>query len=148
MKFRTKHTPYNPQDYGFMQLDHEVSMTRQEEAAEADINVVMERFMRTGQLPQARQKQPRFGDAQGIPYDQALMIVKQAEEAFQTLPAKVRKEFYNDPAEMQKFLNDPSNDARAVELGLKEYQKPSSDDLLTDIVKNTKKDPTPSKKES
>lgn len=138
MEFRTRFTKHDTSLYSFDQGGQE-SMTRQSEAAEADINVVMERFMRTGQLPQTNHKQPRYGDAVAMPYDKALMVVKQAEEAFMSLPAKVRKEFFNDPAELESFLSDSKNDARAVELGLKEIRKPDTNQLLTEVVKNTKK---------
>lgn len=143
--FRTRYTKHNPDHYAFVQIDEE-SMTRQSEADEADINTVMARFIRTGQLPSGNSKTPRYGDAIGIPYDQALIAIQNAEEAFFALPALVRREFFNDPSKMEEFLMDPANDARAVELGLKEFKKPSSDELLTEVVKNTKKDPLPKEK--
>lgn len=143
MEFRTRFSHHDPYLYGFNQSGQE-SMTRQSEKDEADINVVMERFMRTGQLPLTKNpvfQQAQFGNASAPQYDQALMIVKQAKEAFSQLPADLRHEFHNDPYKLQKFLLDPKNDQRAVELGLKENREPSEKQLLTEMVKNTKKEP-------
>lgn len=138
MEFRTRYSKHDANRYAFHQLD-EVSMTRQSEADEADINKVMARFMRTGQLPQTNSKQPRYGDAIGLPYDQALIAVKAAEAAFLKLPSAIRKELGNDPAQLESWLNDPANTKKAVELGLKSYVEPTEKQLLTEVVKNTKK---------
>ena len=41
-----------------------------------------------------------------------------AQEAFNGLPAAVRKRFGNDPGQMLDFLDDPQNASEAVKLGL------------------------------
>jgi phage internal scaffolding protein len=42
----------------------------------------------------------------------------EAQNAFKTLPASIRAEFNNDPAQVIDFLNDPANRDKAIEIGL------------------------------
>lgn len=129
------------------QLDTgKVSRVRQSEKDATDINKIMERFNRTGKLPAMQTKPPQFIEAISVPFDQALMIVKQAQDAFNELPAKTRKYFDNSPQKLSEFISDPSNNDLAVELGLKEYIKPSQEDLLSKVVENTKPQPPQSDK--
>lgn len=123
------------------------SLVRTSEQAETDINVIMERFNRSGKLPAINQRQPRYGDARGVDYATALIVVKDAQEAFMKLPASTRKRFDNDPQEFEAFLADPSNDPEAIKLGLKDLQGPSPEALLHEVAKNTRKETPPKSKE-
>lgn len=85
-------------------------MTRQEFAAECDINDLMARYQKTGLLPQNPEKRPIYGDFTNLPsYQDALHVIMAAEDAFASLPAIVRRQFENDPAEFVKFADDPAN---------------------------------------
>jgi phage internal scaffolding protein len=48
--------------------------------------------------------------------------IMEAQNRFMELPAKVRKEFDNDPGAFLAFLENPNNYDRAIELGLIERQ--------------------------
>lgn len=100
----------------------EPSRTKQSFAEEADINFLMDRFLRTGYLPSVEElggPQPMFGDfSEGVSYMDALERVRAAEEGFLQLDAKVRDRFRNDPAELLEFLSDPGNREEALRLGL------------------------------
>lgn len=94
------------------------SMTVQADAREADINFIMERYTKTGQMPPPS-RVPRYGDFDGISdFRSALEAVSAAQEAFMSLPAKVRAKFENDPAQFLDFAEDPANLPEMVELGL------------------------------
>lgn len=85
------------------------SMTRQEFAEECDINTLMDKYESLGQFPMP-QSPPAYLDLTELPDFQSAqnaMIV--ATEAFMTLPAKVRKEFDNDPGRFVDFAEKPEN---------------------------------------
>ena len=75
--------------------------TKSEFADECDINKIMDRYNRSGFDPfEARKALARFGDVSQVPdfmEMQAKLIA--ASDAFMSLPAAVRKQFDNDPAE-------------------------------------------------
>lgn len=73
-------------------------MTKDSFKEECDINVIMARYKRTGALPQ-NYRHPVYADVSEVPsYMEALEVVRQAEEAFYSLPAETRLECANDPA--------------------------------------------------
>lgn len=102
-------------------------ITQQHFASEADINTIMARYQRTGILvdplnPGTRKAQ--FGDFGSVmEYQESMNLIIAAQEAFDELPAVVRKRFNNDPAEMLAFLEDDSNRDEAVRLGFIEAEE-------------------------
>jgi phage internal scaffolding protein len=104
------------------------TLTQQQFADEADINTIVNNFLRSGELPDEVSK-PRFGDFTGTVdnYHDALNLVIAADEAFSELPAKIRARFDNDAGKYVDFFNDPKNRAEAEELGLIHPQQASSD---------------------
>lgn len=96
----------------------EPSMTDPSLKDEVDINNIVKKYRATGELPLTA-KPGFYGDVSAMPdYRQAMDIVRSADEAFSALPARVRAEFMNDPAVMLRFLENPENRDRAIELGL------------------------------
>lgn len=97
------------------------SMTRQSEMAACDINNIIKDFQLTGQVQHInRQAQSgMYADLTTMPdFQEALHIVQRAEEAFASLPAKVRSELGNDPAQFLAYIADPANKERLYEWGL------------------------------
>lgn len=94
------------------------TLTQQHFKDECDINVIVERFGLTGEMPQVL-NMPTYGDFTGIfDFQSAMNTVRQAEEAFMTLPANMRARFHNQPHELLEFLNDDNNKDEAIKLGL------------------------------
>lgn len=99
-------------DYG-LDFGDEPSLTRTEFAEDLDINNIMSRFERTGELPanvlQARP--PQYLDLSDVPadYHVAMNAIRAAELAFMQLPAAVRLEFENDLGRFVEFAEDPEN---------------------------------------
>lgn len=86
---------------------------------DCDINLLVERFTKTGSFGNERDPSfYSFGDYSGADFREALDIVLSAEEQFQTLPAKVRARFQNNPASLLDFLSDSGNREEAEILGL------------------------------
>ena len=94
------------------------SLTQQQFKEEADINTIVDRFMKSGVLPTPAQM-PQFMDIEGnFDYQTAMNFVRQADENFMRMDAKVRARFNNSPQEFLEFFADPANTEEAVRLGL------------------------------
>lgn len=93
-------------------------LARQEFLEETDINVIARRFGLTGEMPTkyAAPTYAEFGEV--FDYHSALTSVREADQAFLTLPAGVRDRFSNDPQLLLEFLEDRRNLSEAAELGL------------------------------
>ena len=137
MKFYTKYD--RPKKDFALDQKGEPSLTRQSEADQCDINKIMERFDRTGQLPVSLKAQPQYGDARTVDFQTAKQIVIDAEKAFKELPAKARQHFGHDPENMLKALSDTSegNAKKLIELGILVEKEEDPTQTLQRIAKNT-----------
>lgn len=91
-------------------INTEDSLTNQSDAQEADINILVKKFGITGQLPQVTGLQPLYGDfTSADDYRTSLDKINAAKEAFQAIPAHIRKQFDNDPAKFIQFASDEKN---------------------------------------
>lgn len=95
---------------------------------DCDINRIVARFKKTGELPVAgRMQKPLYGDFTSVgTFQESLNVVATAQAQFQLLPAKVRQRFGNDPAQFLAFCGDPKNMNEMIELGLAEKRKPDA----------------------
>lgn len=105
-------------------INREPSKTDQSFAADCDVNKIMARYRKGVPLPTSKRIQGYYADVSDVG-DIVEMEEKMqaAKEDFQQIPAKIRKMFNNDIHELARFLKDPLNDTRAIELGLKEKPK-------------------------
>lgn len=95
------------------------SLTQQHFKDECDINNIIERFTRTGLLPQYPGEDMQYGDyTTSVDYHEAMTIVAQANQQFEALPSSVRDKFDNDPAKMLDFVSKKENIEESVKLGL------------------------------
>lgn len=103
------------------------SLTVQSEKDDADINVILDRFGITGQMPQDVRPPTYqdFGPDYVFDFRSAIEAIAMAEDAFMQMPAKVRARFDNDPQQFVEFcspLPDGSYSAERLkelrELGL------------------------------
>lgn len=115
----------NPYNYDMALVSQETgleckdpSLAQQHMKDECDINVIVERFGVTGQLPQAP-LEPSYGDFSGVTdYHTALNAIKAADTAFMGLPAQLRARFDHDPNALLQFLQSEQNRDEAIMLGL------------------------------
>lgn len=97
----------------------EPSLTRQEFSDECDINVIMAQYERTGVISHVSKREPLFLDMTGVPdFRTAMDMMVEAEKAFMSLPAKVRKDFDNDARNFVDFAVNPENLDKMREYGL------------------------------
>jgi phage internal scaffolding protein len=101
---------------GLLCLDS--SLTQQQFKEEADINTIVDRFMKTGHLPDPV-SMPQYIDYEGVfDFQSAMNVVRQADENFMRMDAKVRARFNNSPQEFLQFFANPDNVDEAIRLGL------------------------------
>jgi phage internal scaffolding protein len=94
------------------------SLTQQQFKEESDINTIVDRFMKTGHLPEPA-SMPQYVDYEGVfDFQSAMNVVRQADENFMRMDAKVRARFHNSPQEFLEFFSNPDNSGEAVRLGL------------------------------
>ena len=85
-------------------VNEEPTMTQQQFKEECDINVIMERFGATGELP-TNIRQPITADfVEAMTFHEAQNALLAAQESFMELPAQVRARFENDPAQLIEYM--------------------------------------------
>lgn len=95
------------------------SLTRQEFAEECDINTLMERYEKSGVISHVNRAQPVYMDLTVMPdLREALDIMRDATIAFNSLPARTRFEFDNDPQKFVDYAQNPDNIGKMREWGL------------------------------
>jgi len=101
-------------------VNTEPSKTDQSQAKACDVNNIIAKYKKTGQLTHLKSKQGTYADLSEVTdLLGALTTVQKAQEAFETLPASLRKKLNNDPVRFIEYLKDPKNDEEAIKLGLK-----------------------------
>lgn len=94
------------------------SLAQQHMLADTDINVLMDRYVTTGEIPQLRTP-PLQGDfTRTQTYQEALNMMIEANRSFMALPAKVRNRFENDPAQFVDFCSNEANRDEMRQMGL------------------------------
>jgi hypothetical protein len=101
-------------------INEEPSMTDQQYKEDTDVNNIIEKFRKTGQIMHVAQIQGKFADVADIQsLQESMVLVSKAQEHFAQLPGETRSQFGNSVINMVKFLADPANDEKAVKMGLK-----------------------------
>ena len=104
--------------------NEEPSRTLQQFKDEADVNYLIQRYMKTGMFynpltQTARKRIPDFGDYSSIGTfaEQQQHLISVYEE-FSLMPAKVRERFSNNPALFVEFAGDPKNIKECMKMGI------------------------------
>lgn len=94
------------------------SLTQQHMKDECDINVLVKRFVVSGEIPQL-QIPPLQGDfTNALSYQEVLNLTVDANRSFMQLPADVRNRFGNDAGEFVNFCSQESNRDEMRRMGL------------------------------
>lgn len=105
----------------------EPTLTVQSSKDECDLNVIIRKYWRTGELPGV--KQGVYADISQLgDLAYCLDVVDRAEAAFMDLPADVRRALDDDPVKLVSLAADKSPEATAklVSLGLVDAPKPAT----------------------
>lgn len=104
---------------GVLCLDTSDCFVQQHEAADCDINRIMDRYIRDGVIEHVKEYGGQYGDFTEVPdYATCLRKVAEAEDCFAALPAKVRSKFENDPGAFLDFVSNPANRDEMALMGL------------------------------
>lgn len=110
-----------------------------------DIKNIVQRAMRAGGLlTNVSVRIPVFADIADAPsYVDALNVVANAQQQFESLPSKIRDRFANSPEKLLDFLRDPANREEAIKLGLvnKEAPPPEPEKPIPVIMVNPETPP-------
>lgn len=127
----------------------DASKTRQEFAAECDINVLMERYEKSGvAITHVNQAKPVYMDMTSIPdFRESLDILREATVAFNSLPAKLRFEMDNDPVNFVEWAQNGENLDKLREYGLAPPAKQAPEPVVVKVLAEPPPpEPTPTPK--
>lgn len=110
-------TPYGPKRKVSITFTGD-GKTKQSFKDECDINKIMARFQQTGLLDFVNNNQGQYLDCTGVDYQDAQLLIANANSMFQALPSQVRAFFENDPAQFVEFASNPENLPQMQEMGL------------------------------
>jgi len=117
-EIRSAYEPKPQVQFSCLETELPYGRTKQSFKDECDINVILRRFLKTGQLDLANRLEPRYGDCTGIEFQNAVNTVAAAKSLFAELPAQLRARFENEPAKFLDFVQDDRNEDEARKLGL------------------------------
>lgn len=99
-------------------IDTGKGLTKQSFKKDRDINVIVNKYQRTGVIEFANKRAPEYMQMDEMDFQDAMQKVVHANEVFSELPAAVRKKFNNDPGQFMAFVHDPANEDEMVDMGL------------------------------
>ena len=99
--------------------------TEQHHIDTVNINNIIKRYKKTGLIEHVAQSAGQYGDYTTVnEYQQSLNLVKQAQENFMQVPAKIRTKFGNDPGRFFEFVTNPANQDEMIKMGLATDTRP------------------------
>lgn len=101
------------------------SLTEQHHKKTCDINKIIARYAKTGLIDHVRKHQGTYGDVSGHDFKTAQDLIAEQKSIFHELPAEVRAEFDNDPA---NYLDLVMTDEGVEQLADMLNPVPDSDD--------------------
>ncbi|AXH75311.1 MAG: internal scaffolding protein [Microviridae sp.] len=117
---------YSPKLKVSISFQQNSPFTKQSFKDECDINLLMARYMRTGELPNINERAPEYLDTTtGYDFQAAMQLVAEANSLFQDLPSRIRNRFQNDPAAFLDFCSDENNRPELAAMGLLKDISPS-----------------------
>ncbi len=88
---------------------------------DCDVNTVIARFKKTGQITHLAKSAGVYADVSTITdLSSAIEQVQKASEAFDTLPADLRKKLNNDPVEFLRYIQDDKLIKEHIKYGLRD----------------------------
>lgn len=102
---------------------------------ETDINNIMAKYRKTGELRHVTKMAGDYGDFSQVPdYRTAMQQIIEADALFMELPAKVRDRFGNDPAQFIEFATDEKNIEELRKMGLAPEAPKAPEPQLVKVV--------------
>ena len=109
--------------------------TEQSHKKQCDVNEIIKKYDKTGLITHVQRFEAKFGDFTGMDFQNMQNQVIKAQNMFDALPVEIRKRFKNNPQELLTFMEDETNRAEAIELGLiAESTHPDLDGLGEHVI--------------
>lgn len=133
------------EDGRLLQPRYKDGRTKQSFKDETDINKILMRAEKSGTISHLNKYQGQYADFSEFDYQENLIQLTRGREMFDELPAEIRSEFQNSPAQFFNYVNDPENKERLEELlpGLAapgrqmlNVAPPTADKVAADAAKN------------
>lgn len=96
----------------------EKGRTKQSFRKECDINLIMSRYVKTGQIQHLNFREAKYDFASSRSFTESMQIMKDADALFSDLPAIMRARFGNNPKLFLEFVENPANRPEMADLGL------------------------------
>ncbi|QXP08257.1 MAG: internal scaffolding protein [Arizlama microvirus] len=96
-----------------------IYVTEQGHKDECDVNNIIKKYDQTGLITHVANFEASYGDVKSMDFREAMELQLQIRDKFSELPSNIRKEFDNNPEKYLAFLENPKNDAKAIEMGLR-----------------------------
>lgn len=104
--------------------------TEQAHRDTCQVSQIITKYDRTGILHHVNKIEAKYGDLSGDDFKTMADKVHDARKSFEELPSSIRKYFDNSPEHLLRFMENPGNRDKAIELGLiKGSWTPESDGL-------------------
>ena len=100
--------------------------TEQSHKEECDINTILKKHNRTGQLDHVRSNEGIYDDFTEHDYQNSMNIIATANSMFEELPSQMRNKFENDPSKFLNFVHNEKNNEEMYEMGIKTRPEPIS----------------------
>lgn len=86
------------------------SMTEQAHKDDCDIQKILKKYAQTGVITHNNAVQGTYQDfPSGMDFQSAQNIIAEGKSLFETVPARIRADFDNDPAKFLEFTQNPDN---------------------------------------
>lgn len=114
----------------------EPSRAKQSMKDQCDINFIMARYLKSGNVDHLAKYGGSYGVADALTFHAAMNIVAAAEQMFADLPSAVRKRFSNEPGQFLDFVQNPANVAEMCELGLAKRVDPPPAEIAAEPLED------------
>ena len=94
------------------------SRTKQAHRDECDVNKIIAKYRKTGVVAHLNNNPQNYDYAPGVDFQEALELVQQGEDQFNSLPASIRTQFDNNPSDFVDFVSNPANHEEMIKMGL------------------------------
>jgi len=92
--------------------------TKQSAKDECDVNIIMSRYIATGELPNIAERAPQYLDVTGLEFQSSMDFIAGANSLFHEMPSGIRARFENNPALFLDFCSQEKNRPELAEMGL------------------------------
>ena len=113
-----EHKEYPPGVARKVQVHTGEGKTEQAHKEECDVNKILKDYHRTGLIRHAAKHEGKYDDVPAVDFQSAMILVANAQQMFEDLPAATRKRFGNDPGAFLGFVQDPDNTEELKKMGV------------------------------